>query len=292
MKKLSEIVSSNSTLLSDGAWGTNLQRKGLEVGHCPESWNFDYPGLVEEVAKDFIEAGSRLVKTNSFGGSRFKLESYGLADKAYEINRKAAEISRKAAGSEVYVLGSIGPTGKMLITGEVSESDLYEAFKEQAMALEEGGTDVILVETMSDLDEARLAVQAARVNTDCEIACTMTFERTVEGNYKTMMGIGPEQMFPILPNAGASFIGANCGNGMERMIEVVREIRAVNTEMPVVIHANAGMPVYEKGEAIFPETPDEMASYVPELIRAGANIIGGCCGTVPEHIRKMGEKMK
>lgn len=292
MKKLSENVSSHSPILSDGAWGTNLQRKGLEVGQCPESWNFDYPALVEEVAKDFIEAGSRLVKTNSFGGSRFKLESYGLADQAYEINRKAAEISRKAAGSDVYVLGSIGPTGKMLITGEVTESDLYEAFKEQAMALKEGGADVILVETMSDLDEARLAVAAARDNTDCEIACTMTFERTIEGNYKTMMGIGPEQMFPVLPDAGASFIGANCGNGMERMIEVVREIRAVNTEMPVVIHANAGMPVYEKGEAIFPESPDEMASYVPDLIEAGANIIGGCCGTIPEHIRKMGEKMK
>ena len=292
MKKLSENVSSHSPILSDGAWGTNLQRKGLEVGQCPESWNFDYPALVEEVAKDFIEAGSRLVKTNSFGGSRFKLKSYGLADQAYEINRKAAEISRKAAGSDVYVLGSIGPTGKMLITGEVTESDLYEAFKEQAMALKEGGTDVILVETMSDLDEARLAVAAARDNTDCEIACTMTFERTVEGNYKTMMGVGPEQMFPVLPDAGASFIGANCGNGMERMIEVVREIRAVNTEMPVVIHANAGMPVYEKGEAIFPESPDEMASYVPDLIEVGANIIGGCCGTIPEHIRKIGEKLK
>ena len=179
MKKLSEIVSSSNTILSDGAWGTNLQRKGLEVGHCPESWNFEHPDLVQEVAQDFIDAGARLVKTNTFGGSRFKLESYGLADQAYEINRKAAEISRKAAGSDVYVLGSIGPTGKMLITGEVTEEGLYEAFREQAMAMEEGGADVILVETMSDLDEARLAVAAARDNTDCEIACTMTFERIV-----------------------------------------------------------------------------------------------------------------
>ncbi|MEF8811688.1 MAG: homocysteine S-methyltransferase family protein [Bacteroidales bacterium] len=292
MKKLSQLVSNKSTVLSDGAWGTNLQRKGLEIGECPEEWNINHPELVEEVARDFIEAGSRLVKTNSFGGSRFKLEQYGLGERTSEINRLAGELSRKAAGEDVIVMGSIGPTGKMLITGEVSEDDLYEAFKQQATALEEGGVDVILVETMSDLDEARLAVQAASDNTACEIACTMTFEKTVDGDYKTMMGIAPAQMFPVIPDAGATLIGSNCGNGIERMIEVVREIRAVNSEMPVVVHANAGMPVYEEGKTIFPETPDEMASYVPQLVEAGANVIGGCCGTTPEHVKKIGEKLK
>ncbi|MBS3769362.1 MAG: homocysteine S-methyltransferase family protein [Bacteroidales bacterium] len=292
MKKLSQLVSNKSTVLSDGAWGTNLQRKGLEIGECPEEWNINHPELVEEVARDFIEAGSRLVKTNSFGGSRFKLEQYGLGERTSEINRLAGELSRKAAGEDVIVMGSIGPTGKMLITGEVSEDDLYEAFKQQATALEEGGVDVILVETMSDLDEARLAVQAASDNTACEIACTMTFEKTVDGDYKTMMGIAPAQMFPVIPDAGATLIGSNCGNGIERMVEVVREIRAVNSEMPVVVHANAGMPVYEEGKTIFPETPDEMASYVPQLVEAGANVIGGCCGTTPEHVKKIGEKLK
>jgi len=292
MKKLSQLVSNKSTVLSDGAWGTNLQRKGLEIGECPEEWNIKHPELVEEVARDFIEAGSRLVKTNSFGGSRFKLEQYGLGERTSEINRLAGELSRKAAGEDVIVMGSIGPTGKMLITGEVSENDLYEAFKQQATALEEGGVDVILVETMSDLDEARLAVQAASDNTACEIACTMTFEKTVDGDYKTMMGIAPAQMFPVIPDAGATLIGTNCGNGIERMVEVVREIRAVNSEMPVVVHANAGMPVYEEGKTIFPETPDEMASYVPQLVEAGANVIGGCCGTTPEHVKKIGEKLK
>ena len=292
MKKLSALLTHTTVILSDGAWGTNLQRKGLELGQCPESWNYDHPKLVEEVARDFIQAGSRLVKTNSFGGSRFKLASYGLEEQVYAINKKAAELSRKAAGTDIYVLGSIGPTGKMLITGEVTEDELYDAFKEQAIGLADGGADVILVETMSDLEEARIAVQAARDHTDCEVACTMTFERTVEGDYKTMMGIAPAQMFPVLPDAGAVFIGANCGNGMERMIEVVREIRTVEADMPVVVHANAGMPVYDKGQAIFPETPQEMAAYVSQLIQAGANIIGGCCGTVPEHIRKMGEKMQ
>lgn len=292
MRRLSEVVNNQTTILSDGAWGTNLQNKGLEVGHCPESWNIDHPGLVEEVARDFIQAGSRLVKTNSFGGNRFKLEQYDLGDKTSRINRKSAEISRKAAGSEVLVLGSIGPTGKMLITGEVTEEDLYEAFKQQAVALAEAGADVILVETMSDLEEARIAVQAARDNTDREIACTMTFEKTVEGNYKTMMGIAPAQMFPVLTDAGASFIGSNCGNGIERMVEVVKEIRAVDKDIPVIVHANAGMPEYVQGKTIFPETPEEMASYVPQLVEAGANIIGGCCGTTPEHIRKIGEKLK
>lgn len=292
MKKLSQLVSNKSTILSDGAWGTNLQRKGLEIGECPEEWNINHPDLVEEVARDFIEAGSRLIKTNSFGGSRFKLEQYGLGERTTEINRLAGELSKKAAGEDVLVMGSIGPTGKMLITGEVSEDDLYEAFKQQATALEEGGVDVILVETMSDLEEARLAVQAASDNTRCEIACTMTFEKTVDGDYKTMMGIAPAQMFPTLLDAGATFIGTNCGNGIQRMVEVVGEIRAVNTEIPVVVHANAGMPVYEEGKTIFPETPEEMASYVPRLVEAGANVIGGCCGTTPEHVKKIGEKLK
>lgn len=292
MKKLSQLVTNKSTILSDGAWGTNLQRKGLEIGECPEEWNINYPDLVEEVARDFIEAGSRLIKTNSFGGSRFKLEQYGLGERTTEINRLGGEISRRAAGPNVLVMGSIGPTGKMLITGEVTEDDLYEAFKQQATALEAGGVDVILVETMSDLEEARLAVQAASNNTACEIACTMTFEKTVDGDYKTMMGIDPAQMFPVLPDAGASFIGTNCGNGIERMVEVVNKIRAVNTEIPVIVHANAGMPVYEEGKTIFPETPEEMASHVPQLVEAGANVIGGCCGTTPEHVKKIGEKLE
>lgn len=291
MKKLSQLVSNKSTILSDGAWGTNLQRKGLEIGECPEEWNINHPDLVEEVARDFIQAGSRLIKTNSFGGSRFKLEQYRLGERTTEINRLAGELSRKAAGEDVIVMGSIGPTGKMLITGEVSEDDLYEAFKQQATALEEGGVDVILVETMSDLEEARLAVQAASDNTNCEIACTMTFEKTVDGDYKTMMGIAPAQMFPTLLDAGASFIGTNCGNGIQRMVEVVGEIRDVNTEVPVVVHANAGMPVYEEGKTIFPETPEEMAGYVPQLVEAGVNVIGGCCGTTPEHVKKIGEQL-
>ncbi len=287
MQSIKEKLNKKKVLLSDGAWGTNLQRKGLKTGECPEKLNIEQPGIVKEVAQDFIDAGAELVKTNTFGGTRFKLEPYGLAGQLHEVNRKGAAISKEAAGDSTIVMASIGPTGKMLITGEVTEEDLYEAFKEQAIALEEGGADVILVETMSDLDEARIAVKAAKENTACEIACTMTFEKTVDNEYKSMMGVGPLQMFPVLPEAGADIIGANCGNGIEGMIDIVKEIRSHDGDIPVIIHANAGMPIYEDGKTVFPETPDEMARQVEKLIEAGANIIGGCCGTTPEHIKKM-----
>lgn len=292
MISIIEKIKNNKVLLSDGAWGTSLQKMGLEVGSCPEKWNFDHPEKVKQVAREFIEAGSQLVKTNSFGGSRFKLEGYGLAGQAYEINKQAAALSREVAGDDIYVLASIGPSGKMILTGEVTPDELYEAFKEQAMALEEGGADVILVETMTDLEEAKLAVKAAKENTNCVVAATMTFSKDFEGDYKTMMGISISDMVPVLKEAGASLIGSNCGNGIKEMIDLVKTIRSMDDQVPVVIHANAGMPEYQDGETVFPETPDEMAGSIKDIVDAGANIIGGCCGTTPEHIRKMKEVLK
>ena len=233
-----------------------------------------------------------MTETNSFGGNCFKLKHYGLEQKVTEINRRAAELSRNAAGREKIVLGSVGPTGKILMMGEVSEKELYEAFKEQSMALADGDADAIVVETMSDLDEARIAVKAAHENTSCEVICTMTFEKTVTGEYRTMMGVSPTEMVPVMKEAGADIIGANCGNGIEGMIDIVREIRAVDRDIPVLIHANAGLPRYEEGKTVFPESPEEMASYVPSLVGAGANIIGGCCGTTPDHIRLICDALK
>ncbi|MDZ7725284.1 MAG: homocysteine S-methyltransferase family protein [candidate division KSB1 bacterium] len=291
MQSLSEKIRKGAVMLSDGAWGTNLQSKGLKAGTCPELWNAEYPELVQSVAKEFITAGAQLVKTNSFGGSRYKLEGFGLEHRVSELNEKAAQCSRRAAGSDVYVLGSMGPTGRMLITGEVTADDLYKAFSEQAKALEHGGADVILVETLSDLQEAKIAVAAARDATDCEIACTMTFEQTVDDEYKTMMGVSPTEMVADLREQGVHFLGSNCGNGIEQMIPIVKEIRAAEISLPVIIHANAGMPQLKNGKTVFPESPEEMAAFVPELIEAGANIIGGCCGTTPEHIRKMRENL-
>lgn len=287
MKKIIAELQKGRILVSDGAWGTFLQQMGLKPGECPESWNISRPDDVLAIAQSYIDAGADLVETNSFGGSRFKLEKYGMADKVREFNKAAAEISRRAAGPDRFVLGSIGPTGKMLLMEEVTEDELYEAFREQSMALEEGGVNAIMIETMTDLDEARIAVKAARENTTCEVFCTMTFEKIIGGGYRTMMGISPSEMAETLIDAGADLIGTNCGNGMEDMVGMVREIRAVNATIPVLVHANAGMPHYHDGVTTFPETPDDMASRVKDIIAAGANIVGGCCGTTPEHIRKI-----
>jgi len=292
MSKIIQEIQKGRVLVSDGAWGTFLQKKGLKPGECPEEWNITRPDDVFDIAQSYIKAGSDMIETNSFGGNRFKLKGYGLEDQVFELNRIAAEISRKAAGPDHFVLGSIGPTGKLLMMDEVTEDELYEAFKEQSIALEDGGADAIVIETMTDLEEARIAVRAAKENTACEVICTMTFDKILSGEYRTMMGISPTEMTETLIVAGASIIGANCGNGIADMIGIVKEIRQVNATIPILIHANAGMPHYCDGETTFPETPADMAGRVKEITEAGANIIGGCCGTTPDHICEVHQVVK
>ncbi len=284
MKSIISELQKGKILVSDGAWGTFLQKKGMQPGECPEQWNISRPGDVLDIAQSYIDAGADMIETNSFGGNYFKLKNYGLENQVYELNKAASEISRKAAGTDRFVLGSVGPTGKLLMMEEVTEEELYAAFKEQSIALEAGGADAIVIETMTDLEEARIAVKAAKENTACEVICTMTFDKILGGGFRTMMGISPAEMTEALIEAGASVIGANCGNGIAGMIGIVQEIRQVNAEIPVLIHANAGMPHYCDGQTTFPETPHDMASRVKEIIAAGANIIGGCCGTTPDHI--------
>jgi 5-methyltetrahydrofolate--homocysteine methyltransferase len=290
MGKIIDQIKAGKVLVSDGAWGTFLQQKGMKPGECPEEWNITHPAEVFDIARSYIEAGADMIETNSFGGTIFKVEKYGLGDKVFELNKAAAEISRKAAG-EKFVLGSVGPTGKILMMGDVTEEELYEAFMEQVKGLEAGGVDAIMIETMTDLDEARLAIQAAKENTNCEVFCTMTFEKTVQGEFRSMMGISPTDMVNTLITTGADLIGANCGNGIADMIGIVEEIRKANSEIPILVHANAGMPIYKDGETVFPETPDEMSGLVSKIIAAGANIIGGCCGTTPDHICRVREEV-
>lgn len=293
-QKIVEAVQSGRVLVSDGAWGTLLQNKGMKPGDCPELWALERAADVKEIAAAYFAAGSDMVQTDTFGGSSFKLEHYGLAERVAEINEAAARLSAEAAaeaGGERWVIASVGPTGKMLMMGDVTEEELYGAFRKQVIALAKGGADAICVETMSDLQEASLAVRAARENTDCEVIATFTFERTQDGQFRSMMGVSPEQVATAMMEVGADIIGTNCGNGIAQMIEIVQAMRALVPEVPLLVHANAGLPIQEGTVTRFPESPADMAAQVKALVAAGADIIGGCCGTTPEHIASIAEAL-
>jgi len=237
MGRLVDEIRKGRVLVSDGAWGTFLHAKGMKPGECPEEWNLSHRRDVMDIARSYADTGADMIETNSFGANRIKLRHYGLDRKAADINKAAAQISREAAGNDRIVLGSIGPTGKFIITGDVSEDELYDVFREQAAALERGGADAACIETLSALDEAICAIRAVKENTDLDVACTFTFDKTADGSYKTMMGVSPAEMAVKVAEAGADVIGTNCGNGMAGMIEIVREIRKADNKTPVLVHA-------------------------------------------------------
>jgi 5-methyltetrahydrofolate--homocysteine methyltransferase len=268
--RIVDALKKGKTLVSDGAWGTFLQKKGLKPGECPELWCIDRPADVLDVAKAYVDAGADMIESDSFGGTSYKLEHYG-----------------QAAGDHKWVIASVGPTGKMLALGDITEQDLYNSFKDQVMALEAGGADAVCIETMSAIDEAEQAIKAARENTGLEVICTFTFEKTAKGDYRTMMGVTPTDAAKAAVKAGAHVIGANCGNGIERMVEIVKEMRKAATKTPILVHANAGLPQNIDGKDVFPDTPEKMGKMVKDLVKAGANIVGGCCGTTPAHIAAM-----
>ena len=283
--KITDALKNGRILVADGAWGTALHKKGWKGMDCPELWNVDHPKLVLEIAESYIKAGSNLIETNTFGGNRIKLEHYNLGDRVSELNKAGAKISREAAGDTNWVMASMGPTGKMTVMKDVTEDDFYRVFKEQAIALEEGGADAVAIETMSAIDEALAAVKAVKENTDLEIISTFTYEPTMKGEFRTMMGVSPSEAAVAAVNAGADIVGANCGKGYEGMEQVIKEIRDVLPDIPIIIQANAGLPELVDGVSVFPATPEEMADQNPLWIEAGVNIIGGCCGTTDKHIR-------
>jgi 5-methyltetrahydrofolate--homocysteine methyltransferase len=289
MKRVFEEYRGRVTV-TDGAWGTQLQAAGLPPDACPDLWNLENPQAVEAVARGYVQAGSRIILSNTFRANRFSLANWGLGERVAEIAQAGAAISRRAAGQAVKVFASIGPTGKIVMMGEVSAEDIYAAFAEQAGGLARGGADAILCETFTELEEAMLAVRAAREKTELPVVVSMTFDSGPEKT-ATMMGTTPADLAAAAIEAGAAAVGANCGAGPEHYVKVAGLLRQAS-ELPIWIKPNAGVPALRDGRTVFPLGPEEFAAFVPALVKAGANFIGGCCGTTPDHVRAIGAAVK
>lgn len=284
MKPLLERLKSPGVLVADGAMGTMLLQRGLESGQCPERMNLEKPEVLTEIARRYLEAGADIVQTNTFGGSPLKLAQYGLDVRTEEINVAAVRAVRVAIGDRAYLSASCGPSGQLLKPyGDVEPEAMAESFGRQIRALAAQGVDMICVETMTDLNEAVLAIKAAKeIAPDIPVAATMTFDPTPRGFF-TMMGVSVEQAIKGLVEAGADIVGSNCGNGIENMVRIASEFSA-QTDIPLLIQSNAGLPELKDGVAVYSESPEFMAEQCLKLIDCGVKIIGGCCGTTPEHI--------
>jgi methionine synthase I (cobalamin-dependent) len=289
MRGLIQQLVSEAPVLTDGAWGSQLLAAGLAAGELGEAWNLTHPERVEAVPRAYVEAGSRIILTNTFRSNRVTLEAHGLAGKIREINRAGVEISRRAAAGRALVFGSIGPTGKLLVMGEITREQLLDVYLEQVEILASAGADAIIIETMGDLEEAKTAVEAAR-RTGLPVVACMVFD-TGKNKDRTMMGVTPEQAAEGLTEAGADVIGANCGQGIAAYIPICRRLRAA-TDRPLWIKPNAGLPELVDGRTIYKTTPEEFASHVPVLVESGAAFVGGCCGTTPDFIRAVAGKIR
>lgn len=284
MHPVLETLLAHGTVVTDGAWGTELQRRGLPVGACPDLWNLSEPSRVEEVARAYVDAGSQVILTNTFGANRFVLKRHQASEQVAEINRRGVEISRRAAGAKAKVFASLGPTGVMLMMGEASEDDVQAAFAEQAAAMAAAGADGLVIETMSDPAETKLAVAAAKATGLPVVAC-MVFD-SGKNLDRTMMGTTPEQAAETLLEAGADLIGSNCGQGVAGFVPICKRLHAASGR-PVWIKANAGMPEMIGGQTVYAQTPEQFTAYLPALVEAGAGLVGGCCGTSPAFIRAL-----
>ena len=273
-------------LILDGATGTYLQQHGLEPGGCPELLNLSAPELITQMAADYFAAGSDGVLTNSFGGNRFMLSRYGVGDQIEKINRAAAENARAAVPPGKFVCGSIGPTGEFMEPlGPVAKTEMYDVFAEQATGLNAGGIDAIVLETQLGLEEATMAIRACKETTGLPVIASMVFDLGPRG-YFTMMGVSPSQAAQELRSAGADVVGSNCGNGIERMVEIATEMAAVDNGL-LTIKSNAGIPRPTKDGIIYPESPEYMAEHYTKLAQLPVRVLGGCCGTGPKHIARL-----
>ncbi len=276
--------------LADGGMGTLLMVRGLKGGSCGELWSVERPEEVKAVHKEYIDAGSEMIFTNTFGGSSISLEKYGLAERAAELNRAAAQLARQVLeGTSVLLFGDIGPSGGMLEPyGTFTPEQFFQSFCEQADALAEGGVDAFIVETMTSPDELEIAVRAAR-RTGKAVIGSYAFEKVKDGVFRTMMGTTVQEAVQRAVEAGVQVVGSNCGTSLslDDYLELARQLVAAAGDVPVILEPNAGTPDNVDGKIVYPATPQDMAELVPKLVDVGVRIIGGCCGTTPAHLRAM-----
>ncbi len=286
MSEIKKNIKSGNTLLADGAMGTELQRRKLSLNSCPELYNVTHTDAIQGIHADYYAAGSDIVETNTFGGSRIRLAQYGNENRVREFNKKGAEIAKEVCPPGKFVAGSIGPLGELIEPfGTVKLADAYDAFKEQAEALAEGGADMLFVETMMSVEEAETAVKAAKETTGLPVSATMTFNLTDSGVF-TSFGVDAQTAVTRLTEAGADLVGSNCGEGVAVILAVLKEMQVL-TELPLVGQPNAGKPRLGEKGYVYDETPEYMEPKIRELAGFNLGILGGCCGTTPEYIKMM-----
>jgi 5-methyltetrahydrofolate--homocysteine methyltransferase len=285
MESILERLKRGDRIVSDGAFGTMLMHRGLEPGDLPETINLAAPQVLEEISVLYIEAGAEIINTNTFGASSLRLSHFNLDGETEKINRAAVESARRAAGDRAYVSGSVGPSARMLKPfGDTDPEEIYASFRDQIKVLISCGVDMICIETMTDVAEAELAVRAVRdLSGLIPVLATVTFGKSKKG-FRTIMGTDIPGAAGRLEAAGADVIGSNCGNGSGDMIEIAREFTRCS-RTPIMIQSNAGLPVQSGETLVYPETPDFLAEKAMEMLKLGVRIIGGCCGTTPDHIR-------
>ena len=289
MPNLVDRLAESNILIADGATGTMLQKAGLPVGTAPERWNLENQDAVRNHYQTYIEAGSDIILTNTFGGSYIRLEREGLAAESFSINQKAAELAQEAAGGEVLVFGDIGPTGELLEPmGTLNENVAIESFAEQARALAAGGVDAILIETMSDITEAKAALRGARQTTDLPVIVSFSFDT----RGRTMMGVKPEQAVREIWPLGVTAGGANCGRTLSETLTAIGEMQDAVPEAVLFAKPNAGLPHTDGTELVYDISPEIMAEYALMFAEIGVRIFGGCCGSTPDHIRAVVEVLK
>lgn len=279
-------------LLADGAMGTMLHSQGLGTGECQEEWNLSHREEIKSIHESYLQAGCDLILTNTFGGNRFCLKKFGLEDRVREFNKAGVGIAKEVVkDSQAFILGDVGPTGEFMEpVGTIALETMSEVFREQILVLAEEGVDALIIETMSDLQEAQAAIKAAR-ETNLPVLVSLSFNPGQKG-FRTMMGVDIPTAVKGLIASRADVLGTNCGGvNPEEMVEIIKEMRSL-TDKPLLAQPNAGKPTLIKGETVYNQSPEEVAANVGKLIEAGANIIGGCCGTTPEHLTRMAQVIR